>query len=121
VDGLNQVNTLEPTPVKGLPAPVPVFELQGASASRRRLQAAVARGLTRFVGRDAIIEAFEQILVQAKAGHGQVVAVVGEAGMGKSRLAYEVVRAYQTQGWQVLESGAMSYGTPRRTCQSLTC
>ena len=51
VEGLVQVNALGPVPVKGLDEPVEVFELVGASAIRRRLQAAVARGLSRFVGR----------------------------------------------------------------------
>jgi predicted ATPase len=48
--------------------------------------------------------------VQAGAGHGQVVALVGEAGVGKSRLAYEFVHAHSTQSWRVLESASVSYG-----------
>jgi class 3 adenylate cyclase len=52
VEGLVRVTALGPIPVKGLAAPVEVFELLGATPVRRRLQAAVARGLTRFVGRD---------------------------------------------------------------------
>ena len=52
VEGLVQVNALGPIPVKGLTEPVEVFELVGASALRRRLQAAAVRGLTRFVGRE---------------------------------------------------------------------
>ena len=51
-----------------------------------------------------------QALAQAAAGHGQVVALVGEAGVGKSRLAYEFVHAHPTQGWRVLESASVSYG-----------
>ena len=97
-------------PVKGLPAPVDVFELVGASALRRRFQAAAARGLTRFVGRQPELEALHQALAQAAAGHGQVVALVGEAGVGKSRLVYEFVHAHPTQGWLVLESASVSYG-----------
>jgi len=57
-----------------------VFELVGASALRRRLQAAVVRGLTRFVGRETEMTALAQALAQAGAGHGQVMAAVGEAG-----------------------------------------
>ena len=97
-------------PVKGLVEPVEVFELVGASPLRRRLQAAAARGLTRFVGRQHELEALHQALAQAAAGHGQVVALVGEAGVGKSRLAYEFVHAHPTQGWLVLESASVSYG-----------
>jgi class 3 adenylate cyclase len=110
VEGLVQVNALGPIPVRGLTEPVEVFELVGASALRRRLQAAVARGLTRFVGRATELEALQQALAQAGAGHGQVVAMVGEAGVGKSRLVYEFVHSHRTQGWLVLESASVSYG-----------
>ena len=82
----------------------------GASGIRRRLQAAAVRGLTRFVGRDTELAALGQALERAGGGHGQVVAVVGEAGVGKSRLVYECVHAPSTQGWQVLESASVSYG-----------
>ena len=110
VDGLVQVNALGQFPVKGLVDPVEVFELTGASAIRRRLQAAAARGLTRFVGRQQELAALQQALERAGAGHGQVVAVVGEAGVGKSRLVYEFVHSHHTQGWSVLESASVSYG-----------
>ena len=110
VEGLVHVSALGPIPVKGLSDPVEVFELTGASSLRRRLQAAAARGLTRFVGRQPEVEAVRQALERAGAGHGQVVAVVGEAGLGKSRLVYECVHAQGTQGWRVLESTSVSYG-----------
>ena len=110
VEGLVQVNALGPVPVKGLVEPVEVFELLGASGVRRRLQAAAARGLTRFVGRDQELVVMQQALEQASAGHGQVVALVGEAGVGKSRLVYECVHSHRTQGWLVLESASVSYG-----------
>ena len=97
-------------PVKGLTEPVEVFELVGASAIRRRLQASAARGLTRFVGRQQELAALQQALARAGAGHGQVVAVVGEAGVGKSRLVYEFVHSHHTPGWLVLESASVSYG-----------
>ena len=110
VEGLVQVNALGRFPVRGLPEPVEVFELVGASAVRRRLQAAAARGLTRFVGRQQELAALQQALEQAGAGHGQIVAVVGEAGVGKSRLVYEFVHSHHTPGWSVLESASVSYG-----------
>ena len=110
VEGLVQVNALGQFPVKGLADPVEVFELVGASAIRRRLQASAARGLTRFVGRQQELAALQQALERAGAGHGQVVAVVGEAGVGKSRLVYEFVHSHHTQGWSVLESASVSYG-----------
>src|SRR5712692_2539914 len=109
-EGLVQVKALGRFPVKGLTEPVEVFELVGASAIRRRLQASVARGLTRFVGRQQELMALQQALARAQTGHGQVIALVGEAGVGKSRLVYECVHSHRTQGWRVLESASVSYG-----------
>jgi Adenylate and Guanylate cyclase catalytic domain/AAA ATPase domain len=110
VEGLVQVTALGPVPVKGLIEPVEVCELTGVSSLRRRLQATVARGLTRFVGREQELAALRQALARAGTGHGQVVALVGEAGVGKSRLVYEGVHSHHTQGWRVLESASVSYG-----------
>ena len=70
----------------------------------------MARGSRRFVGRQPELEALQQALAQAGAGHGQVVALVGEAGVGKSRLVYEFLHSHHTQGWLVLESASVSYG-----------
>ena len=110
VEGLVQVNALGPIPVKGLTEPVVVFELAGATAVRQRFQARAAQGLTRFVGRQQELDALHQALEQARAGHGQVVALVGEAGVGKSRLVYEFAHSHHAQGWRVLESASVSYG-----------
>jgi class 3 adenylate cyclase/tetratricopeptide (TPR) repeat protein len=110
VEGAVRVNALGPIPVKGLAEPIEVFELVGATPVHRRLQAAVARGLTRFVGRDQELAALTQALERAGAGHGQVVALVGEAGVGKSRLVYECLQSPRTQGRRVLEAASVSYG-----------
>jgi predicted ATPase/class 3 adenylate cyclase len=110
VEGYVQVRALGPVPVRGLDTPVEVFELVGASGIRRRLQASAVRGLTRFVGRQQELAALQQALEQGGAGHGQVVALVGEAGVGKSRTVYEFVHCHHTQGWLVLESVSVSYG-----------
>jgi class 3 adenylate cyclase len=109
-EGLVQVTPLGPVPIKGLAAPVEAYELVGAGPARTRLQAFAARGLTPFVGRQAELAALHQALEQAAAGHGQVVAVVGEPGMGKTRLFHEFTRASRTQGWFLLESSSASYG-----------
>ena len=97
-------------PVKGMTEPVEVYELTGASSLRRRFQAAATRGLTRFVGRQREIEALQQALARAETGHGHLVAMVGEAGVGKSRLVYEFVHSHRLTGWRVLESASVSYG-----------
>src|SRR5262247_3085270 len=110
VEGLVQIAALGPVPMKGLAEPVEVFELVSASPLRRRLQAAAVRGLTPFVGRQHELEAVHQALAQAQAGHGQVIALVGDAGVGKSRLVHEVLHSPRVQGWRVLESASVSYG-----------
>jgi class 3 adenylate cyclase/tetratricopeptide (TPR) repeat protein len=110
VEGFVAVKSLGPVPVKGRSEPVEVYELSGIGPARTRLQAAARRGLTRFVGRDAEIEVLRRSLDHASAGHGQAVAIVGEAGVGKSRLVREFTRSDLTDGWLVLESGSVSYG-----------
>ena len=109
-EGYVEVRSLGPIPVKGLSDPIEVFELTGAGQARTRLQAAVLRGLTRFVGRDAEVEHLRRVLGRAAAGHGQVVAIVGEAGVGKSRLTYEFTHSHRVQDWLILEASSVSYG-----------
>lgn len=110
VEGLVQVNSLGPIPIKGLAEPVEVFELVAATPTRARFRAAVARGLSRFVGRDTEIDALNRALVRAGEGQGQIAAVVGEPGVGKSRLFYEFTHSQRTEAWLILESGSVSYG-----------
>jgi ABC transporter substrate binding protein/AAA ATPase domain len=95
-EGYVQVAARGPVVVKGLSDPVEVYALTGASALRTRLHAAAARGLTRFVGRDAEIEQIRRALALAHEGRGQLVAVVGEPGVGKSRLVYEFTHSHRT-------------------------
>jgi class 3 adenylate cyclase/tetratricopeptide (TPR) repeat protein len=98
------------TPVKGLAAPVPVYELTGPGAARTRLQVSAGRGLTKFVDREAEMAALQDALALAGTGHGQVLSLVGEPGIGKSRLLYEFVHSPQTADWLILESGAAPPG-----------
>jgi len=109
-EGYVVTRPLGPRPVKGLGAPIEVHELVGAAGARSRLEAASARGLARFVGRAGELDQLAQALTQARAGRGQVVAVVGEPGVGKSRLFRELVQSRRTEGWRVVESGSVSYG-----------
>jgi len=109
-EGYVEVKSLGPVPVKGLVEAVEVYEVTGAGPARTRLQAATRRGLTRFVGRDAEVEQLRRAQQLAGSGHGQVAAIVGEAGVGKSRLVYEFTHSHRLQGWLVLESASVSYG-----------
>jgi predicted ATPase/class 3 adenylate cyclase len=109
-EGFVQVKPLGPVNVKGLIEPVEVFEITGAGTVRSRLQAVAARGLTRFVGRTAEFETLCQALERAGAGHGQMVALVGEPGVGKSRLFWEFTHSRRTVNWLIIESSSVSYG-----------
>ncbi len=96
--------------VKGLAEAVEAHELIGVGTARTRLQAAALRGLTRFVGRAAEIEHLRRVMGQAGAGRGQVVGIVGEAGVGKSRLVYEFTHSHRAENWLILEAPSVSYG-----------
>src|SRR5499425_2566829 len=109
-EGYVQVKPLGPVPVKGLSEPVEVFEITGAGPVRSRLQAAAARGLTRFIGRTAEFETLCQTLERSRASHGQVVALVGEPGVGKSRLFWEFTHSHRVRGWLIVQSSSVSYG-----------
>jgi class 3 adenylate cyclase len=109
-EGYVQARPLGAVTLKGLETATEVYELTGIGLARSRLQAIAARGLTRFVGRESELQQLAHALERTAAGKGQVVAVVGEAGVGKSRLVWEFTRSHRTHGWLVLESGSVSYG-----------
>jgi class 3 adenylate cyclase/tetratricopeptide (TPR) repeat protein len=108
-EGYFQFRALGPTAVKGLDAPVEVYEVVRAGPLRTHFQLAARRGLTRFVGREREMAAMAAALEQVRAGHGQIVAAVGEAGAGKSRLMYEF-KATIPDGCKVLEAYSVSHG-----------
>jgi class 3 adenylate cyclase/tetratricopeptide (TPR) repeat protein len=109
-EGFVHGRALGPIPVKGLAEAVAAYEVTGAGQVRTRLQASVARGLSRFVGRDEEMQQLRRSLDEAREGHGQVVAVVGEPGVGKSRLFYELTRSHRVHDWLVLEASSVPYG-----------
>jgi class 3 adenylate cyclase/tetratricopeptide (TPR) repeat protein len=110
VEGYVHVKPLGPMPIKGLAEAINVYAVIGAGIARTRLQVSAARGLTRFVGRDAEMEQLHRALEQARAGRGQIAAIVGEPGVGKSRLVYEFIHSHHVHDWLVLESSSVSYG-----------
>jgi class 3 adenylate cyclase/tetratricopeptide (TPR) repeat protein len=109
-EGLVQVRPLGPIPVKGMPKPIEIFELLGAVQGRTRLHTSAAAGFTRFVGREHEMDALDKVLQCSRQGAGQVVGVVGEPGVGKSRLYYEFLHSHRTKDWLILESGSVSHG-----------
>jgi class 3 adenylate cyclase/tetratricopeptide (TPR) repeat protein len=110
VEGYVEVRPLGLVPVKGLGELLAVYELVGVGSARTRLQAAGQRGLSRFVGRRAEMNGLRGALEKAERGNGQIVGVIGEPGVGKSRLFWELIRSHRTQGWLTLETSAASWG-----------
>ena len=108
-DGYFSFKDLGPTQVNGIEAPLNIYEVLGVGPLRTRLQIAARRGLTRFVGRQSEMEQLQRALEQAKSGHGQIVGVMGEPGLGKSRLFYEF-KLLAVGGCLVLEAYSVSHG-----------
>jgi predicted ATPase/class 3 adenylate cyclase len=109
VEGYFELKPLGPTRVKGVSEPVNVYEVRGLGALRTRLQRSAGRGYTKFVGRQREMDAMKAAAEQAKAGRGQIVAAMAEAGVGKSRLMFEF-KATIAAGWMVLEAFSVSHG-----------
>jgi class 3 adenylate cyclase/predicted ATPase len=109
VEGYFVLKPLGPTKVKGLSEPTNVYEVTGIGPLRTRLQRAVGRGLTKFVGREHEMEALKHAAELARQGHGQIVAAMAEPGVGKSRLYFEF-KAISQSGWMVLETFSISHG-----------
>jgi class 3 adenylate cyclase/tetratricopeptide (TPR) repeat protein len=107
--GFVQVSSIGLVPLRGIAGQVEVYELHGVN-TRARIHALAARGLSKFVGRQDEIERLGRAAAQAQSGHGQVVALVGEAGVGKSRIFLEFARSSHMQRWLMLEAASVSYG-----------
>jgi predicted ATPase/class 3 adenylate cyclase len=108
-EGYFAFNALGAAQIKGVSEPVPVYEVVGVGPLRTRLHVAARRGLARFVGRQPELEHMQQAWEQAQRGQGQMVAAMGEPGVGKSRLCYEFKLRAQRDGL-VLETFSVSHG-----------
>jgi class 3 adenylate cyclase/tetratricopeptide (TPR) repeat protein len=97
--------------IKGKKESQEIFELVKAGASSTRMEAAVAKGLTKFVGREKSMDAFIVAFNKVKTGSGQLVGVVGEAGVGKSRLLYEFKKRLRQTGITCLEGRCIHFGS----------
>ena len=109
-EGYVAVTGRERTAIKGLSELIEVYELIGIGSARTRIQASAARGLTKFVGRAGELTQMSAALEAARAGQGQMLALVGEPGLGKSRLVWEFIQSQRGQRLLILESGSVSYG-----------
>jgi len=109
VEGYFALKSLGPARIKGVSVPVNVYEVTGLGPLRTRLQRSAGRGFTKFVGRQREIDAMKAASEQAIAGHGQIVAAIAEAGIGKSRLFLEF-KAMESSKWMILEASSVSHG-----------
>ena len=110
VDGYFDLEELGEFKIKGVSAPMAAYGLLRAGSLRTRFDISRSRGLTRFVGRNDEIEALHGALARARAGSGQVVGVVADAGTGKSRLCYEFTSWCRAEGIEVLEGHGLAHG-----------
>src|SRR5229473_865388 len=109
VEGYFELRELGPTEVKGIEEPINVYEVIGVGPLHGHFELAVRRGLTKFVGRESELKQMARALELARRGHGQIVAVVAEAGTGKSRLFYEFKATLPAES-KVLEAYSVSHG-----------
>ncbi len=100
--GLVTFKAMPPRRLDGFSAPVPHYELVEISGLTR-WRARSSKGLSSFVGRGEEISLLERAAEDVAAA-GQVIALVGTAGIGKSRLVHEFVTALRQKNWQVLEA-----------------
>jgi len=110
VRGYFQLEALGEFELKGVAAPVRVFGLEGVGELRTRLDRSRARGFSKFVGRGDEMSRLDVALERALAGNGQVVGVVGDAGIGKSRLCHEFAERCRARGISVRHASGVSHG-----------
>ena len=111
VEGYFSLRSLGQMQVEGVDAAVEVFDLEGLGNLSTRLDRSLARGSSPFIGRDAETASLLAALDKARQGSGQVVAVVGEAGIGKSRLCHEFLQRCSAEGFDVHRATGMPYAS----------
>jgi len=121
VEGRVEDKSLGPVAVKGVTGSVEVFQLLGAVEGTSRLHSPPGRSVSPFVGRDAELAELARALERGAEKRGQVMALVGDPGVGKSRLILEFARSAAARDWLLLECGALAYErrTPYRPVAAL--
>jgi class 3 adenylate cyclase/tetratricopeptide (TPR) repeat protein len=109
-EGYIRLESLGPLAIRGRSESVVAHRVTGVRSSRSRFQVAAERGLTPFVGRARDLDLLKQRFALARSGHGQVVSVVGEAGVGKSRLLHEFRRELRAETFTWLEGQCSASG-----------
>ncbi|HSW12096.1 MAG TPA: adenylate/guanylate cyclase domain-containing protein [Solimonas sp.] len=109
VEGYFRLRELGPMQVAGVDDPVEVYELESENSGRTRLELSLARAGSPFVGREPELGLLLQALERVRGGEGQIIAVIGNAGIGKSRLCHEFARACASAGLAVHRATGVPY------------
>src|SRR4051812_837338 len=109
VEGYLELSDLGEFQVKGASRPLRVHQLIGVGAARGRLDVSRARGFSKFVGREDELRVLEDALKQAHSGQPQVIGIVGEAGVGKSRLCDMFARRCRARGIPVYQTTGLAH------------
>jgi class 3 adenylate cyclase/tetratricopeptide (TPR) repeat protein len=109
IEGYFELHELGMFEVKGARAPVRVYELSGPGSLENALELAKRRGFSRFVGRERELDALSAVLARARAERGGLATIVGEPGVGKSRLAWEFLEHLRGDGVEVLEAHGLAH------------
>jgi class 3 adenylate cyclase/tetratricopeptide (TPR) repeat protein len=110
VQGFVELGDLGRLEVKGSHEPLRVYELRGQGQLRTRMDVSRARGFSRFVGRADEMHVLDAALTSAEEGNARIVGVVGEAGIGKSRLCYEVLERCRARSIMTYEARGVAHG-----------
>src|SRR5262249_3377314 len=108
--GYFRFRELGPIAVKGVSEPIRVYELEGVGALHTPLEVSRSRGFSRFVGRQDETAALKAALARAIGGSAQVVGIVGEPGVGKSRLCFEFLERCRARGLPIFEAHGVPHG-----------
>jgi class 3 adenylate cyclase/tetratricopeptide (TPR) repeat protein len=109
-EGFFRFEALGEKEIKGKDKPMKVYQVIAPSTRRTRFDVSAERGLSKFIGRERELELLLDSFARAKAGRGQAVSIMGEAGVGKSRLLYEFRKAVGSEDILFLEGKCLSYG-----------
>jgi class 3 adenylate cyclase/tetratricopeptide (TPR) repeat protein len=110
VKGYFALDDLGEFTVKGVAAPLQVHRLGAVGELHTRLDVSRSRGFSRFVGRGDEMQTLESALAHARDGNAQVVGIVGDAGLGKSRLCFEFLERCRAHGLMTYETSGVSHG-----------
>ena len=117
-EGLFRFEALGEKEVKGKKELVKLYRVIAPSTRRTRFDVSAERGLTPFVGRQRELDLLLDAFKRARAGRGQAISIVSEAGVGKSRLLYEFRKSITSADMMFLEGRCLSYSRGLLTIQS---